>query len=118
MGCMQESTSLVHSRKRVSAAQVAQWVEQYQSSGLTQREFAASVNIGYSTFTGWLHRRRRSSPVQGKSWVAVDVAKPAPSAAGGRYQVDLPNGARLLMGPGFDASEVARLLPLLASCSA
>jgi len=115
---MQESTSLVRRRKRVGAAQVAQLLEQYEASGLTQREFAASVNIGYSTFLGWLHRRRRSPIKQAKSWVAVDVVKPASAAAARPYQVELPNGARLSVGAGFDAPEVARLLQLLGACSA
>jgi hypothetical protein len=118
---MQESTSLVRRRQRVGAAQVAKLVERYEASGLTQREFAASVNIGYSTFTGWLHRRRRSPIKQAKSWVAVDVVKPGPSmsfTAERRYQVELPNGARLSVGAGFDAPEVARLLQLLGACSA
>jgi hypothetical protein len=115
---MQESNSLVRRRVRVSVAQVSQLLERYRGSGLTQREFAASVNIGYSTFTGWLHRRRRSAAKQDRSWVPVDVVKPVPSAAVGRYQVELPNGARLSVSAGFDAQETERLLQLLSACSA
>ena len=115
---MQESNSLVSRRKRVSAAEVSQLVQQYRASGLTQREFAASVNIGYSTFTGWLHRRRRSPVKEDKAWVPVDVVKPAPSAAVVRYQIEVPNGARLSVSPGFNAHEMEHLLKLLSACSA
>jgi DNA-binding transcriptional regulator YiaG len=115
---MQESNSLIHRRKRLDAAQVAQLIEQYKASGMTQREFAASANIGYSTLTGWLHRRRRSPVQQAKSWVAVDVVKPTPSPALGLYQLELPNGARLSVGAGFDGPEVAQLIKWLSACSA
>ena len=72
---MEANKFLVRRRPRVSATQVSQLVERYRASGLTQREFAASVNIGYSTFTGWLHRRRRLPPPQDRAWVPVDVVK-------------------------------------------
>jgi|HubBroStandDraft_1064217.scaffolds.fasta_scaffold47091_3 hypothetical protein len=115
---MEENKSLVRRRPRVSAAQVSQLVERYRASGLTQREFAASVNVGYSTFTGWLHRRRRSPPKQDLPWVPVDVVKPAASAGARRYQLELPNGARLSVSGGFDAQETEHLLQLLSACSA
>jgi hypothetical protein len=115
---MQENNSVVHRRGRVSAARISQLIEQYRASGLTQLEFAASVDIGYSTFTGWLYRRRRTSGQQGKSWVAVDVVQPAPATAAGRYQLELPNGARVSVRPGFDAQELAHLLKLVGTCSA
>src|SRR5208282_3061024 len=110
---MQESNTVVHRRGRVSAARISQLVEQYRASGLTQREFAASVNIGYSTFTAWLHRRRRSPVKEDPSWVPVEVVKPGPSAGAGRYQLELPNGARVSVSPGFNAQELEHLLKLV-----
>ena len=115
---MEENKSLVRRRRRVSAVQVSQLVERYRASGLTQREFAASVNTGYPTFTGWLHRRRQLPPRQDRAWVPVDVVKPVPPAAVGRYPVELPNGARLSVSAGFDAQETEHLLQLLSACSA
>ena len=47
MGGMKQNISLVPVRRRRSAAQITQLMEQYTGSGLTQREFARSVGVGY-----------------------------------------------------------------------
>jgi hypothetical protein len=38
--------------------------------------------------------------------------------AAGRYQLELPNGARLSVSAGFDAQELEHLLKLVGTCSA
>jgi biotin-(acetyl-CoA carboxylase) ligase len=114
---MKENVSLIPVRRRQSARQITQFLEQYEASGLTQREFAASVNIGYSTFTSWLRRRRREPVMAAKPWLAVDVVKAASPSAMVRYQLEWPNGMRVNVSGGFDAREVGQLLNLVRACS-
>jgi hypothetical protein len=84
---------------------------------LTQREFAASVNIGCSTFTSWLRRRRREPVPAVKPWVAVDVVQAPSSSSMVRYQLEWPNGMRVNVNGGFDVREVGQLLNLVRACS-
>ena len=86
-------------------------------SGLTQREFARSAGIGYSTFTSWLRRRRAIPAATARPWVAVDVVKAASPVSSARYQLEWPNGMRISVGTGFDAQEVGQLLNLVRACS-
>ena len=111
---MLEDVSVKFKRRRFSKSQVAGFIAQYQTSGLTQKDFAASIAIGCSTFTGWLRRHRRNPAPGGSAFVAVDVAK---AAVGPAYQVECPNGLRLSVPVGFDLKEVGHLLQLLRACS-
>jgi biotin-(acetyl-CoA carboxylase) ligase len=116
MGGMKQNFSLVPVRRRRSATQITQLLEQYKGSGLTQREFARSAGVGYSTFTSWL--RRRMPAAAARPWVAVDVVKAASPASFVRYQLEWPNGMRISVGGGgFDAREAGQLLNLVSACS-
>ena len=117
MGCMKENISVIPVRRRQSARQITQFIEQYEASGLTQREFAASVNIGCSTFTSWLRRRRREPVPAVKPWVEVDVVQAPSSSSMVRYQLEWPNGMRVNVNGGFDVREVGQLLNLVRACS-
>jgi biotin-(acetyl-CoA carboxylase) ligase len=117
MGGMKQNLSLGPVRRRRSAAQIIQLMEQYTGSGLTQREFSRSTGVGYSTFTSWLRRGRRKPAAAARPWVAVDVVKAASSGSCVRYQVEWPNGMRISVGGGFDAQEVGQLLNLVGACS-
>ena len=117
MGGMKQNISLVLVRRRRSAAQIIQLMEQYSGSGLTQREFSRSAGVGYSTFTSWLRRGRRMPAAAARPWVAVDVVKAASPGSSVRYQEEWPNGMRVSVGGGFDAQEVGQLLNLVGACS-
>jgi len=117
MGGMKQNLSVVPMRRRRSATQITQLIAQYKGSGLTQREFARSAGIGYSTFTSWLRRRRAIPAATARPWVAVDVVKAASPVSSARYQLEWPNGMRISVGTGFDAQEVGQLLNLVRACS-
>jgi transposase-like protein len=101
-------------------------LEDYWSSGLTQRVFAQRVGISVSSLQLWLRQARLetgsnprktsgSSATPSVSLLEVDLEG---GAAGGscawkRYEIKLPNGARLRLGSGFGDEGVRRLLKLL-----
>ncbi len=89
---------------------------EYQSCGLTQRQYALKTGMGYSTLTKRLRLARgvSASAKDTPAFVAVKTAaimRPAP------YQIQLPGGINLQLEPGFDPREVGCLLSLLSPCS-
>ena len=114
---MKHNESLIPIQRRRTPAQIAQILQRYKNSGLTQREFAQSIGVGYSTLTCWLQKQNQQTADDSKHWVAVDVVRHAPSASSGRYQLEWPSGLRLSVSAGFDAQELAQLLNLANTCS-
>lgn len=107
------------SRKRAgrrTAEEIRHLVRKYDESGLTQREFARKLGIGYSTLTYWLRQQRRHDSAPGTNeWIEVPLPPPPTTPA---YQVDWPDGSSLRVGRGFDHREVEALLTLLRpTCS-
>jgi transcriptional regulator with XRE-family HTH domain len=114
---MKRNTALIPIQPRRTPSQIAQLLQRYSNSGLTQREFAQSIGVGYSTLTCWLQKQNRLPAAETKPWVAVDVVGPAPSASSVRYQLEWPSGLRVSVSTGFDAQELAQLLNLASACS-
>jgi transposase len=55
---------------------------------------------------------RRAGP--GPAFIPVAVAPDAPASVGGEHiEVVLPDGRRVVVGPGFDAAALARVLAVL-----
>lgn len=79
---------------------------EYQNSGLTQRQYALKIGIGYSTLTKWLRLARgakaplKTAPV----FVAVNVP---PSMGSKPYHIELPGGIALQLEKGFDSQKSA-----------
>lgn len=98
-----------------------QWIriaEQFEASGLTQKQFAQQQGLPLSTVQSWIYRRRRQGPVPGAPPVRllpVEVATPPVSRAG---QVELltTRGMRVSFAAGTDVDYVARLVAAL-ECS-
>ncbi|MCC5022748.1 MAG: hypothetical protein J6386_08105 [Candidatus Synoicihabitans palmerolidicus] len=94
-------------------------VERYERSGLTQRAFAQSEGLKYTTFVAWLGRVRRRRTFSGEPGVRfATVRLPAPvsssgeTSAGTTLEVVLRDG---LIVRGRDAREVAGLVRALTS---
>ena len=72
-----------------------QWVrvaEQFEHSGLTQKQFAQQQGLPLSTVQSWLYRRRRQGAALSAPPVRllpVEVAAPAVSSAG-KVECSLP----------------------------
>jgi transposase-like protein len=96
-------------RRIVSAEERARLLAAYESSGLTQKEYARREGIKFATFTGWLMRHRRGkSAGAAVSFRELVVGASAPVAAS--LEVRLPDG---LIVRGHHATEVAALIRAL-----
>ena len=87
----------------------ANWIEEYERSGLTQRAFAEREGIRFFTFTAWLkrHRQRRAKT----SFAEVAMARPRlPGAA---LEVGLPDG---VVVRGADIEQLVSLVERLRRC--
>ena len=99
-----------------------QWVriaEQFEQSGLTQKQFAQQQGLPLSTVQSWIHRRRRQasrSPVPVRL-LAVEVSS-VPVADRGGLEIVTPRGVRLRVPAGTDVDYVAGLVAALgrAAC--
>ena len=95
-----------------------QWVlvaEQFEHSGLTQKQFAQQQGLPLSTVQSWIYRRRRQAPAHSAPAVRllpVEVAAPAVSSAG-TLEVLTARGVRVSFAMGTDVSYVARLVAAL-----
>lgn len=105
-------------RRRVPAAQRAQMVEAYRTSGLTMAEFARREAINYSTFAGWYGKARRSestgaSPIKfAEVRLPLTTPGPGPAVPDDRLEVRLPDGTMIR---GCEAAEVVKLVRELRS---
>ena len=102
--------------KRVENPEWLRTAEQFEASGLTQREFAQSRGLRLSTLQSWVYRRRRQVSTEAPPPVRllpVQVS-PAPLAAEGeRVEVTTASGLRVRFSPGTDVDYVARLVAAL-----
>lgn len=94
-----------------------QWVlvaEQFEHSGLTQKQFAQQQGLLLSTVQSWIYRRRRQAaasppPVR---LLPVEVTAPAVSRAV-QVEVLTTSGVRVSFAMGTDVAYVARLVAAL-----
>jgi len=99
-------------------AEKPQWVriaEQFEHSGLTQKQFAQQQGLPLSTVQSWLYRRRRqaSAPsVPPVRLLPVEVAAHAESSTG-KVEVLTARGVRVSFAMGIDVSYVAQLVAAL-----
>ncbi|HYF37491.1 MAG TPA: transposase [Prosthecobacter sp.] len=107
-------------RKRFTATERRRIVNEYQTSGLTQREFATRVGISVACLSIWLRRAKEEQRGGNRvAWLELPPAARAvrqePGCGGGSfsYRVQLPGGAVLEIPPGFARTEVLELLELL-----
>jgi hypothetical protein len=80
-------------------------IAEYERSGLTQRDFAASRGVALATLGGWLRRARRGHFLE----VRAEGAAKA-TALGGHYAVELSAGIRVEIPRGFESAELGALL--------
>ena len=101
----------LHQRRRHSADQIRQILNEYRAGAITQSEVAARHGISVGTLQNWQRRYRTAAPDRpDPDWIEVIAAPPA---AGGAYRVELAGGPTLVLGSGWRASEVRELLAIL-----
>jgi transposase-like protein len=105
-------------RVRTSRERREMLLEEFERSGTSAASFAKLAGVCYSTFAGWVHRRRkekgaRMAGVQATTtvmpWVETTVAK-EPSDATRALWVHLPGGARVEVADAGQVEMAAQLL--------
>ncbi len=106
-------------RRRRTRAEVDQLLAEFETSGLTQREFCQLHHMSLSTFGRYRERQRndpRSSSAPNCRLMAVEVAEPGQSRCqrnGSGLAIALAAGRRIEIGIGFDAQTLRQLLQAL-----
>jgi len=96
-----------------------EWVrvaEEYEASGLTQREFAQRRGMTLSTLQSWVYRRRRQegAPVaQPVRLLPVQVTAAPVERGSASLEVLTASGERVRIAVGTDVEYVARLVAAL-----
>jgi transposase len=101
--------------KPADKPQWARIAEQFEHSGLTQKQFAQQQGLPLSTVQSWVYRRRRQASAPSAAPVRllpVEVAAPAVSNTG-KVEVLTASGLCVSFAMGTDVSYVARLVAAL-----
>lgn len=86
-------------------------MEEFENSGQTQKEFSATLGMGFPKFNYWYRKLKKEKGAGGAAgFVRVDTAEPE---AAGRAPLELeyPNGVKLKLSSG-DLSLVSHLIRL------
>lgn len=92
--------------RRRNAEEIAQVLEQYRASGLTQMEFCQQTGIKLSTLGRYV--RGDGKVEQPQQLVRVRLEAPADPESG--FVLMLANGRRIASGWGFSDPALARLI--------
>jgi transposase-like protein len=114
---MNETTKTSTQRRRFSAEERAQWVELYERSGQSLREFSSEHGLTQSNLSRWRRHRRAgaSGKRAGGSFVEVNVtASPPQPAAAAPVRVCLSGGVTMEVASGTDALWLAQVLRALS----
>lgn len=87
-------------------------VDAFNRSGLTLPRFCEESGFGYASMRNW-RRWVRDNPPARNALVAVRVSEAPARDCGARMVVELRQGRRLVLEPGFDRHAVAELVCLL-----
>jgi len=102
-------------QKRAEKPEWLRVAEEFEASGLTQREFAEGQRLRLSTLQSWVYRRRRQrSPVAEPAVRLLPVqVRGAATCEAVPLEVLTAGGARVRFVPGTDVDYVARLVAAL-----
>lgn len=107
-------------RQRRTRVEVERVLLEFESSGLTQREFCQLHHLSLSTLSRYRQRHRERSEAPSSAprprWVAVEVVESGqtPSgSAGSGLAIALPAGLRIEVALGFDTNTLQQLLRTL-----
>jgi hypothetical protein len=107
-------------QKRVEKPEWLRVAEEFEASGLTQREFAGRRGLRLSTLQSWVYRRRRQVSAVAEPPVRllpVQVSS-APAPAEAALEVVIASSVRVRFAAGTDVDYMARLVAALgrAAC--
>jgi len=107
----------------MSRAEVMQeLIERWERSGLSQRAFAEQEGVAYSQLLYWRRRLKRSPGrkrakrrAEPAGLAPVRIIPDAPRTTGA-FELRTSGGLAVSVPPGFDESELRRLLDVLIGC--
>ncbi len=79
-------------------------VRAFEASGKPRQEFCRAIGLAPTTLDGWRQRARESQRL-----VPLEV-KPGGWGGGAGVAIELANGRRIEVRPGFDAETLAQVL--------
>jgi len=88
------------------------WIQRWQQSGLSVRDFCDRHALAEPSFYGW-RRELRLRDDAAVNFVPVCVVPDAEPAAANSFAVVLSGGRRLHVTPGFDPATLRLLLAVL-----
>jgi transposase-like protein len=99
-------------------------LEQWRASEMSRAAFCRRQGINYHTLSQWKSRieadrggrSKRNGNAQARRPRFVEVTVPTASAPAAAYEITLAGGRSLKVPPGFDESDVARLIAVAESC--
>jgi hypothetical protein len=91
-----------------------QLVREYESSGLTRQAFCAGRGLSVTALDKYRRHCRATQTGEGRL-VPVEVlsGRSAAASSGSALWLELPNGRRIGVGSGFDATVLRRLLQVV-----
>ncbi len=100
---------------RLSKAEAAKVVADYEASGLSREAFCARRGMGITTLVRYFRWRKEAQGAGKTKFVAVQVTrKQRPAIAGdSKLTVALANGRRIEVGSRFDSPVLEELVRLL-----
>jgi len=107
--------SIASRRPRSTPQEREQLVAKYQTSGLTQREFAQQHGVKLGTFQQWIYRPRSPEPIaRGKQPAFQEVSiTEVPFLNGWAAELQLPRGVALRLNSHASAQWVGALVQKL-----
>jgi transposase len=102
-------------RKRDEKPEWLRVAEEFEASGLTQREFAGRRGLRLSTVQSWVYRRRRQESAVAEPPVRLLPVQVSRALAPGAVTLEVLTaaGVRVRFSPGTDVDYVTRLVAAL-----
>jgi hypothetical protein len=99
---------------RLSKADAAKVVAEYEASGLSREAFCTQRGMGRTTLVRYLRWRKEAQGAGKAKFVAVQMTRKRPwGADDSKLTVALANGRRIEVGSSFDSPVLEQLVRLL-----
>ncbi len=99
---------------RLSRAEAAKLLTEYEASGLSREVFCAQRGMGITTLGRYFRWRAEAKAATKSRWVSVEVLARQPAAGvGPKLTVALTNGRRIEVSGGFDVGLLEQVVRIL-----
>ena len=100
-------------RRRRSREEAEQLAAEFETSGLTRREFCERNEVSLNALGRYVkrYRQQKAQLDGGQQWVAVEIGERGASGSG--LWVALRGGRRIAVGRGFDTATLQQVVTAL-----